>query len=92
MKYVIAAAMGLLLGVFFYGGLWLTVHALLRSRYPVLLTISSFWARTLVTLGGFLFAMNGSWQNAIVCLAGFGLGRLAVSLLVPRDEGLPRCT
>lgn len=92
MNYVIVGAVGILLGVFFYGGLWFTIRALLTSPHPVLLTISSFWARTLVTLAGFLVAMNGRWQNAIVCLAGFGLGRLAVSLLLPRHEGLPRCT
>jgi len=92
MNVLFSLAAGVLLGGFFYGGLWLTVRMLLATRHSVLLTICSFWGRTLVTLAGFFFAMNGKWQNAFACLAGFGFGRVVVSALLPKTGGAPRCT
>jgi len=92
MNLFFAFAAGITIGIFFYGGLWLTVRALLTTRHPVLLTMASFWGRTLIALAGFLYAMNGMWQNAVACLAGFALGRAAVSLFLPKSGGSPRCT
>ena len=75
---------GVVLGSVFYAGLWLTVRNLPTARHPVWLTLSSFWLRTLVVIAGFLFVMKGRWQNALICLAGFVMGRIAVSrFLVP---------
>lgn len=96
MNLLVALAAGLLLGVFFYAGLWFTIRALTRIRYPLLLTLSSFWVRTAVTLAGFLLAARGAWFNAAVCLAGFVLGRIVVTVLlpasVPAPGGRPPCT
>lgn len=75
---------GVALGILFYGGLWMTVCRLPYAPHPVVLTIGSFWLRTAVTVGGFLLVMNGSWQNAALCLAGFTAGRLAVSRFLPK--------
>lgn len=82
---VLAAGAGLILGIFFYGGLWLTVRHLATTTHPVLLTLGSFWVRLAVVLGGFLFVTPGKWQNAALCLTGFVAGRIAVSRWV-------RCT
>jgi F1F0 ATPase subunit 2 len=71
---------GMALGGFFYLGLWLTVRQLVPTRHPVLLTVASFWIRTLVVLAGFLYLMRGHWQYAIACLIGFVMGRMAVSI------------
>lgn len=92
MSRLVSFAAGILIGAFFYGGLWFTVRALLVTCHPVLLTISSYWFRTVIALVAFLFAMNGSWQNALACLAGFGFGRVVVSALLPKSGGVPRCT
>lgn len=70
---------GAALGVVFYGGLWLTVRRLPRSKHPVLFSVASFWARTLVVMGGFLAAMDRRWQNALFCLLGFAAARPIVS-------------
>ncbi|MBZ5602301.1 MAG: ATP synthase subunit I [Acidobacteriia bacterium] len=83
---------GVSIGIFFYGGLWLTVRALVTTRHPILLTFSSFWGRTLIALSGFLYVMNGAWQNALACLAGFALGRVIVSSFLPKAGGSTRCT
>jgi len=82
---------GMALGAFFYFGLWLTVRALLATRHPVLLTLSSFWARTLVVLAGFLYLMQGHWQYAVACVTGFLVGRAAVSIPLRVREAGVKC-
>ena len=83
---------GLVLGAIFYGGLWLTVRALPRARRPVLLMLSSFWARTLLVIAAFLFLTKGGWQFALIALAGFVMGRFAVSAFLPARETRRKCT
>jgi F1F0 ATPase subunit 2 len=73
---------GVLLGIFFYSALWFTVRSLPRSRHPVLLTLGSFWGRTLTVLTAFLFLMQGRWEYAAACLVGFIAGRLTVSKML----------
>jgi F1F0 ATPase subunit 2 len=71
-------AFGILLGIFFYGGLWLTVRRLATTPHPFALTLGSLLLRMAVTLAGFLFVLNGRWQNAAVTLLGFTAGRLVL--------------
>ena len=92
MNIFISISGGIVLGILFFGGLWFTVRALLFTRHPVLLTVSSFWIRTLIALAGFLLFMDGKWQNALACLAGFALGRVICSVFLHRPERGPRCT
>ncbi len=92
MNILISLTGGIVIGLLFYGGLWFTVQALVVTRHPVLLTVSSFGARMLIALSGFLFFMDGKWQNALGCLAGFALGRVICSILLRRTERSPRCT
>lgn len=73
------------LGLFFYGGLWLTIRAVRGSRHPALLVVTSFWTRTAVVISGFLLLMDEVWQNALVCLAGFLLGRVVCARLIPHS-------
>jgi len=80
---------GFALGIVFYGGLWLTVRALPKSRHAVLLALASFWGRTALVVGGLLLAMDASWQRALVCLIGFAAARILLSRWVPRQD-LPR--
>ncbi|MBZ5523260.1 MAG: ATP synthase subunit I [Acidobacteriia bacterium] len=73
---------GLALGVFFYSALWFTVRSLPAARHPVLLTLGSFWGRTLAVLASFFVLMQGRWEYAAACLAGFMAGRLVVSRML----------
>jgi len=74
---------GIALGLFFYGGLWLTVRQLqspgTRPGSPS--EVSGCdpppWSP------GFLLVMNQRWEYALVCLAGFTAGRLALSKIMP---------
>lgn len=75
---VLAFAAGLGLGLFYFGGLWLTVQRLPRSRHPGLLTLGSLIVRLGVTLPGFYLVMAGRWERLLVCLAGFLVVRLVL--------------
>lgn len=92
MNIAIPLAAGVGLGVFFYGGLWLTVRALLTARHPALIVLPGFVLRTLIALSGFVLAMRGSWVRGLLAIAGFAVGRWIVALLLPRPGGEARCT
>jgi len=68
---LVALLAGFGLGVVFFGGLWLTVRALPKARYPTALMLGSFWGRTALVVVGFVAAIDHRWQNALVCLLGF---------------------
>jgi F1F0 ATPase subunit 2 len=74
-------AAGLLLGAFFFGGLWWTVIKGVSSPRPALWFFTSMLLRMSVTLAGFYFVAREDWQRWLVCLLGFVLARLAVKWL-----------
>lgn len=79
------------LGVFFFGGLWLTVRALPKSRHPTMLALGSFWGRGAMVIAGFILLTAGSWQNALVCLVGFVVARILLARWISRpavEKGL----
>ncbi len=69
---------GLLLGIFFFGGLWFTVKKLAASKMPALLVLGSFIFRVGIVLIGFYFIGLGDWKKLIVCLIGFVAARFVV--------------
>jgi F1F0 ATPase subunit 2 len=83
---VLALLAGMGLGLFYFGGLWLTVQRLPTIRHPALLMLGSFCMRTLVALFGFYVVMSGSWARLLVCLAGFLVIR---TLLASRSALMP---
>jgi F1F0 ATPase subunit 2 len=76
---ILSLAIGVMLGVLFYGGLWMTIRALLVTRYPVAVTLCSLLFRTSAVLAGVVLSSRGQWQNAVACLAGLVVGRIIVS-------------
>jgi len=79
--------MGLLLGGFFFGGLWWTVQKGLTSNHPALWFLGSTLARTAIALSGFYFIARDDWRKFLVCLLGFVLARALVTFLTrPRPE------
>ena len=67
----IAFVAGLLLGLFYFGSLWLTVQSIVKVKKPAILSIGSFFVRTGLTLGGFFIVMSGHWERALACMLGF---------------------
>jgi F1F0 ATPase subunit 2 len=80
----IAFIAGLLLGAFFFGGLWWTVQKGLSSKQPALLFLGSLLLRTSTAVVGFYFASDGHWERLLVCLIGFVIARRIVMRLTPQ--------
>lgn len=69
---------GVVLGIFFFGGLYLTIRRLSITRHPFLLVMGSFMLRLLLTLVGFYWAMDGELWRLVVCLMGFLVARQVI--------------
>jgi F1F0 ATPase subunit 2 len=70
---------GVALGIFFFGGLWWTVRAIVGSPRSVLLQFASLMLRTAATLIGFYVIGGGDARRLVACLAGFVLARAFVA-------------
>ena len=79
-------AAGLLLGAFFFGGLWWTVMKGVSSQRPALWFFGSMLLRMNVTLAGFYFVARDSWQLWLPCLLGFVLARVVVQLILAAES------
>ena len=74
----LALVAGLLLGTFFFGGLWWTVEKGISSERPALWFVGSLLLRTGVILAGFYFVAQNHWSRLVMCLLGFLIARLFV--------------
>ena len=73
---------GVLLGAFFFGGLWWTIQMRSPSEWSGLLFAGSLLIRMAVALTGFYALSHGDWRKLVACLAGFLLARSAVTRLI----------
>ncbi len=74
----IALVSGLILGVFFFGGLWLTIKMLIGTPYAGLWFLASSLFRTAIVLTGFYFMVRGSLIELLISVAGFVAARFLV--------------
>ena len=77
---------GLLLGAFFFGGLWWTVRKGVKSERVALWFFGSMLLRTGVVMLGFYLLLGDSWQRMLVGLLGFFIARLTVTWLTRGSE------
>jgi F1F0 ATPase subunit 2 len=82
-----AALAGLVLGLLYFGGLWLTVRTLPRSKQPGMLMLGSFTARLSVTLCGFFLVMDGTLERVLACMAGFLAARFVLTRMLGPAKG-----
>jgi F1F0 ATPase subunit 2 len=69
---------GVVLGAFFFGGLWWTVQMGLASETPALWFLGSLVLRIGLTVAGFYFVAQGEWSRFVACLLGFLIARVIV--------------
>ncbi len=69
---------GLLLGGFFFAGLFWTIRQGLLANHPAFWFIGSSFVRIAVVLGGFYLISAGQWQRLVVCTAGFFIARVVM--------------
>jgi F1F0 ATPase subunit 2 len=74
----LALAAGVLLGAFFFGGLWWTVQKGVASTRPEIWFLGSLLLRTGVILAGFYLVSQGHWSRLVASLVGFLIGRFVV--------------
>lgn len=67
---------GILIGLFYFGGLWWTVNRLSVLQKPTIWVTGSFLVRAALSLLGFYFAAGGQWEGMLFCLFGFVLVRM----------------
>jgi F1F0 ATPase subunit 2 len=86
MMIVVALISGLILGVLFFGGLWLTVKKALGTKYSALWFLGSSILRTALVLTGFYFVSQGSLSQLLISVAGFIAARFLVLRITKRFE------
>ncbi len=80
------ALAGVVLGLIFFGGLYLTVTRALAADIPALWFAASMLLRTAIALYGFYWISGGDWRRLIAAVAGFYVARTAIARLT-RDRG-----
>lgn len=84
---ILAFVTGVVLGIVFFGGLWLTVKKTLGKSYAALWIPLSSFLRIAITLTGFYFVAGGNLQRLLICVAAFVATRfLVVWLTLKYDE------
>ena len=86
---MLALPAGVVLGTFFFGGLWWTVRKGVSSPNPALWFLGSMLARTSIALAGFYWIGRGHWQRLMVCLVGFIIARMVVIWITRPWEATP---
>jgi F1F0 ATPase subunit 2 len=86
----VAWSVGVLLGGFFFGGLWWTTRKGLASPWPAPWFFGSLLVRMTVTALGFYTVARGRWGRLLLCLLGFVMARIVV--LVITGRGIHRRT
>jgi F1F0 ATPase subunit 2 len=78
---------GILIGGFFFGGLWWTIQNGLTSKNPALWFFGSTLLRLSAALAGFYFIGGKDWRKLLICMLGFLIARLLVTRLTrtPRE-------
>lgn len=78
--YIIAIVLsGILIGIVFYGGLWLTVKKAATMKAAGILFSLSFLLRTGIALMAFYYISDGNWKKLLECLAGFVIAKFIVT-------------
>jgi len=78
---MMAFTAGVLIGLFFFGGLWWTVQKGVSSKSPSLWFLGSLIFRTSLALAGFYGIGHGHWERLLLCLCGFITARFALTRL-----------
>jgi len=74
----LALAAGILLGIFFFGGLWWTVRKGVSAKHPALWFMGSMLLRTCMVVLGFYFILGDDWRKLLAGMLGFIIARLCV--------------
>lgn len=78
---------GLGLGLFYFGGLWLTIKNMNQARSPIVLTLGSYLLRIAAVFFVFIYiARQGDWGNILILLVGFMVSRIFLSRMIGKPK------
>ena len=77
---------GIVLGFLFFGGLLLTVRMGLSAKRPTFIFLGSMIIRMAIVILGFYYIGGDNWQKMLVCLGGFLIGRMVITLITKKDK------
>ncbi len=87
---LITLIMGILLGLFFFGGLWWTTKKGLLSKTPALWFLTSLFVRIGIVIIVFYYLSRGHWERALICLIGFIIARTIIMRITQiKDNSKP---
>jgi F1F0 ATPase subunit 2 len=79
---------GGLIGLVYFGGLWVTVQRLATSKRPALLALGSFLLRSFVVISVFYLVMDGRLERLAALMIGFFIARrVLLTRLRPERAG-----
>ena len=85
--YIALTFVGILIGTFFYGGLYFTTKKGLISHQPALWFALSALIRIGISLSAFYLIAGYDWKRLIMCIAGFIISKPLVVRLVKELDG-----
>ena len=87
---LITLIMGILLGLFFFGGLWWTTKKGLLSKTPAQWFLTSLFVRIGIVIIVFYYLSRGHWERALICLIGFIIARTIIMRITQiKDNSKP---
>ncbi len=66
---------GVMIGIFYFGGLWLTLNKLTGAKRWVFWLGAGFLVRSSITMTAFWFLAAGDWQRIVALATGFTIVR-----------------
>ncbi len=75
---------GAILGLVYFGGLWLTVRRVTTGKHQAIVMLGSFIIRNALMVIGFFPVIRQGWQYALICLASIIIVRF---ILIRRIHG-----
>jgi len=73
---------GIILGLFYFGGLWFTVQNLNNRPHPFILLIASLFIRMAIVLTGLYLILQQGWIGLVMSLIGFITMRVVMILFL----------
>lgn len=77
--YIVAFVAGVLTGLFYFLGLWMTLQALSKTNRPAAVLMVSFFGRSSLVVCTFFVAAGGKWHRLLPVLAGFIFSRTLIT-------------